>query len=82
MLLPGDATARGVDLAEATLVSAATGGVIASADRLAPLVDRLRSHERRSIAATMYPMRSAWWMFPFTIGLCIEWTLRRRRGDR
>ncbi len=31
---------------------------------------------------TLYPMRSAWWILPFTIVLCGEWALRRRRGDK
>jgi hypothetical protein len=82
MLLPGDASSRGVDGPEAEIVSAATGGVIASAERVAPLIDHLRSRQRAIVSATRHPMRSAWWIFPFTIGLCIEWTLRRRRGER
>jgi hypothetical protein len=29
---------------------------------------------------TMHPMRSGWWIVPFTSLLCAEWALRRRSG--
>jgi hypothetical protein len=82
ILLPGDGSSRGVERREAEIVSAGTGGVLVPAERLEPLAAHLRTHQRGTISATVHPMRSAWWIFPFTIGLCIEWTLRRRRGDR
>jgi hypothetical protein len=31
---------------------------------------------------TRHPMRSAWWIVPFTLCLSTEWWLRRRRGVR
>jgi len=31
-------------------------------------------------AETWHPMRSAWWLVPFTLFLSVEWWLRRRRG--
>ncbi len=31
-------------------------------------------------AETWHPMRSAWWLVPFTLFLSAEWWLRRRRG--
>jgi hypothetical protein len=47
----------------------------------------LESHIRRAIAGSSieqrrYPMRSPWWVVPFTLSLCLEWWLRRRRGLR
>jgi hypothetical protein len=61
--------------------TAATGGRAVSESRLQELpsiLDQaLRPTPRR---VTWHPMRSAWWIIPFTILLAIEWWWRRRRG--
>ena len=65
------------------LLAASRGGVDVDAGKTAELGSRLREAipspatpiERR-------PMRSAWWIFPFTICLAGEWWIRRRRGLR
>lgn len=65
------------------LLAATHGGVDVAPDRLADFERLLRSSvvgppsqlERR-------PMRSLWWMIPFTACLNGEWWLRRRRGLR
>lgn len=69
---------------EADLVAAWTrahGGRIFEAeevDRLAgSLLDTLQPTSRR---VPWHPMRSAWWIVPFTLALGLEWWLRRRRG--
>lgn len=47
-------------------------------DQLAPaLEDVIRAELRRE---RWYPLRSAWWIFPFTLLLAAEWWSRRRRG--
>lgn len=66
---------------EAAAVAGATGGVVAMASNLDPLVNHLRSLRRSEIEATVHPMRSAWWVLPFALALCAEWTMRRRRGS-
>lgn len=56
---------------------------------------RVRAGEERALAerlagrteaqkgrATVYPMRSPWWLVPFVAALSCEWWLRRRRGMR
>jgi hypothetical protein len=59
----------------------ATGGTSLSSSRLeelpSTLDQALRPTPRR---VTWHPMRSAWWILPFTIALAIEWWSRRRRG--
>lgn len=47
-------------------------------EQLTPALERaLRPAPRRE---TWYPMRSAWWIIPFTVALGVEWLWRRRRG--
>jgi hypothetical protein len=58
-------------------------GIDVTPDRIAELERFLRS----VVAAprtprTRHPMRSAWWIVPFTMCLSAEWWLRRRRGLR
>jgi hypothetical protein len=31
---------------------------------------------------TWHPMRSVWWLMPFTLCAAAEWWLRRHRGER
>ena len=64
------------------LVAGASGGVVASASDLSPLIASLRALEREDRPVRERPMRSAWWMVVFAAALAGEWTLRRRRGLR
>ena len=57
-----------------------TGGVVAASPDLAPLVRHLSEIPRPTRREAVHPMRSAWWMIVFAAALCVEWTLRRRRG--
>jgi len=77
-----DLAGGGGDDEEAALVASATGGAIATATDLTPVVTHLRSLRRARIERTLHPMRSGWWMLPFAAALCGEWGLRRRRGQR
>jgi hypothetical protein len=81
-LLPADALAEGADAREATDVAVATGGIVTTADRLAPLIDYLRAQPDDNVDATVHPMRNPWWIVPFAIALCIEWAMRRGRHLR
>jgi hypothetical protein len=81
-LLTGGAPIESADEREAASVAVATGGVTASADDLQPVVDHLRARQRATMNATVHPMRSGWWVLPFATVLCLEWTIRRRRGER
>jgi hypothetical protein len=67
---------------EAELLATTTGGGVGTAENLAPIVNHLRSLARKQVAAQLHPMRSGWWIVPFALALCAEWTLRRRRGER
>ena len=77
-LLPADESAGSADAREAALVAASTGGIVTNADRLAPLIDHLRAQSRDRVRDTVHPMRNGWWIAPFAIALCVEWTMRRR----
>jgi hypothetical protein len=70
----------GPDEDEASIVASATGGAVATATDLTPIVEHLRSLARIKAPTTIHPMRSGWWTLPFTLALCTEWALRRRRG--
>jgi hypothetical protein len=61
-------------------VPALTGGVAVAAPNLQPLVDHLSTIAGPSRTVVLNPMRSAWWLAPFTALLCSEWAFRRRRG--
>ena len=64
----------------ASFTAAATGGaVVTGIDDLAAWLGSLTpdSVERRT-----RPMRSPWWIVPFTGLLCAEWALRRKGGGR
>jgi len=60
---------------------AANGGQVVSAEQLPELERLVRSAvkpvKRRVV---WHPMRSAWWLVPFALGLASEWWVRRRRG--
>jgi hypothetical protein len=60
----------------------ATGGVAADGSDLTAVEDFLRRLPRPAVQVELHPMRSAWWIVPFTLALCAEWALRRRKGLR
>ena len=63
-----------------TFAAAASGGaLVASVDELAARLEALDPHE---VEQRTRPMRSPWWILPFTGLLCAEWALRRRGGKR
>ena len=59
-----------------------TGGAAFSGSDLGGVVTKLRAIERPIVPRRVHPMRSAWWIVPFAALLSVEWTLRRRRGQR
>ncbi len=62
---------------------AAHGGTIVEASQLGDLAPRItRALHLASRVETRHPMRSPWWVLPFTLALSAEWWLRRRRGMR
>jgi hypothetical protein len=65
---------------EARLIATATGGVVVSVDAVTVLEDHLRSLARGRREVRLYPARSPWFAAAFVALLCLEWTLRRRRG--
>ena len=57
------------------------GGDTISASRLGDLPGQIAAVVRPAPRAiTWRPMRSPWWILPFTLALAGEWWLRRRRG--
>ena len=56
----------------------ASGGAVLSGAGEAAAA--LAAIEPELAARTMRPMRSGWWIVPFTVLLCAEWALRRRSG--
>jgi hypothetical protein len=60
---------------------AAHGGIVVDAGNEAALITRLRSRASpQRVSATLHPLRSPWWIVPFTACLGAEWWLRRRQG--
>ena len=76
----GTRGSRGCQTAPLDGVPSLTGGVAVTAPNLQPLVDHLSTITGQSRTVVVNPMRSAWWLVPFTALLCIEWALRRGRG--
>ena len=64
------------------MMAATTGGVVVEATDTGALERHVRGLGRSDQQRARHPMRSAWWMLPFTAALCGEWALRRRRGAR
>jgi hypothetical protein len=79
LLIEEDAVHVHQDLAAANEYAArATNGAVSSdPDEIARLIEGVtaREDERRT-----RPMRSWWWIVPFTGLLCAEWALRRVSG--
>jgi hypothetical protein len=65
-----------------TAIATVTGGRTTDLTDVAPIIQHLRQAERPRAAVAVRPMRSPWWILPFTFALCGEWALRRRRGLR
>jgi hypothetical protein len=66
-----------------SVLAATHGGVNVTPADLSPLAVHMRSTvPARSAQGRRHPMRTAWWLAPFTICLSAEWWLRRRRGAR
>jgi hypothetical protein len=58
-------------------------GIDVTPDRIAELERFIRDAvSAPRTPRTRHPMRSAWWIVPFTLCLGGEWWLRRRRGLR
>ena len=80
--------ARAVRIARPTgaplsLLAQSRGGVDVASEHVDELVRRLRQDiASPATRVERRPMRSAWWMLPFTACLAGEWWLRRRRGLR
>lgn len=64
----------------AEFAAAASGGaVVTDLEDLAARLDRLKP---QPVEQPTWPMRSPWWILPFTTLLCAEWALRRKGGGR
>jgi hypothetical protein len=60
---------------------AARGGRIVPPDSLSYLAAAVRDAvDPKAHAERWFPMRSAWWIIPFSLALGAEWWWRRRRG--
>lgn len=68
---------RGIDRA-AAYAARATGGAVL--DDPGELVLALSTIDAGTEERTSHPMRSPWWIAPFSLILCAEWALRRRSG--
>lgn len=67
----------------ATLAAGAYGGTVVPANeipRLPGLITSTSTGNRER--EPWHPMRSAWWLLPFTLCVSAEWWLRRHRGER
>ncbi len=63
------------------LLARASGGRVFPAARLSDLTAALKAaYPARPVVYSVRIMRSPWWCVPFAALLCVEWTLRRRRG--
>lgn len=67
----------------AALAASAHRGAVVSAGQLAALPARISEAAAPTpIREVWHPMRSLWWLFPFTLCAAGEWWLRRHRGER
>lgn len=65
------------------LAAAAHGGRVVPATELVTLPAQVAEVVNSSPAREVWhPMRSVWWLVPFTLCAAGEWWLRRRRGER
>jgi hypothetical protein len=64
------------------LAARATGGRVIPASRPQELVEAMKTAYHASrISERRRIMRSPWWSLPFAALLCVEWALRRKRGQ-
>lgn len=64
-----------------TALAASHGGsVVANESELRSALDA--AFGAHAAAVDVHPMRSAWWLVPFVLGLGLEWKWRRERGLR
>jgi hypothetical protein len=67
----------------AVLASSTHGGRVVSADQLKQLPAQISEVVTAGPAREpWHPMRSVWWLMPFTLCAAGEWWLRRHRGER
>lgn len=66
----------------ADALAAATGGLAVAADGLPALEHMLASLPSRETTGAGHPTRSMFYVAAFTVLLCAEWAMRRRRGLR
>ncbi|HEY7497168.1 MAG TPA: hypothetical protein VH740_01575 [Vicinamibacterales bacterium] len=64
----------------ASLLAAATGGVVVTPDDLGPLERHVRGLPRPETRVPFHPARSAWFVILFAALLSIEWLTRRKHG--
>ena len=58
----------------------AAGGTITTPSDLATMT--IADHAGARVRVPIHPMRSPWWILPFTLCLGVEWWMRRRSGLR
>jgi hypothetical protein len=74
---------RDLSAAPLSLLAASHGGVDVAPSNVAGLERHIRSAVTGSPNQQRdYPMRSPWWVVPFTVCLSVEWWVRRRRRLR
>jgi hypothetical protein len=79
--LVADDVARGDAREMLSAWASAHGGLTIGADRLDTLAGAIARLVQPPVqVARVFPMRSAWWLPLFALGLAVEWWLRRRRG--
>jgi len=67
----------------AALAASAHRGAVVSVDQVSTLPARIAEAAPPTPVRDVWrPMRSEWWLFPFTLCAAGEWWLRRRRGER
>jgi hypothetical protein len=79
LLVAADVVHPSSDLSAASTHAAegSGGAVVADASGLMRALTAVGTGEAEK---TTRPMRSVWWLVPFSLLLCAEWTLRRRAG--
>ena len=79
LLIEDDVMHVETDMTAANAYAArATGGAVSSdPEEVARLIRGVIAKEDERIT---HPMRSWWWVLPFTALLCAEWALRRHSG--
>jgi hypothetical protein len=77
-----DAASARLTTEDMDLAARSTGGGAIHASRPGELVEALKaSYPASRVSERRRIMRSAWWSVPFAALLCVEWALRRKRGQ-